>query len=222
MKRTLSAILLVGCVLVLAACGGLAHPPVTGTDQHRVQVMLDEPIIRHASNVRSHPAKRLTSETWRRGAVSASVFSMYPKDPGDRPVAEVTVRRTAKALGVLRDSGWTIMSALCDTPGSAGPGPASNAWSWKVTAYKHVSGVSYWAHLTAGASSGVGLVDITVRAPSVDDPADLFGDRPPGLPPGSTCIESPGLASADVQQGKPIMVAPVVGPLDSNITKPAR
>lgn len=227
---------MVGCVLVLVGCAeALGRERVTDTDRHRVQVMLDEPILRSAGeDLTSQPGTLLTADTWTRGSVSASIFSMYPDDGRTRPAPKVIARRTAEAVGVLRESGWTITSALCDVPkreepsGSAQPSPepasasTSSYWSWKVTAYKHVDGVSYWALLTAAAvDSGVGLIDINMRAPNVDDPPDLFADRPPGLPAGSTCIEKPGLVSADVRQGNPVELAPA-GPPALVGTEPGR
>ncbi len=54
-----------------------------------------------------------------------------------------------------------------------------------------------------------------VRAPNVDDPPDLFPDRPPGLPAGSTCIERPGVPAAVIEQGTRIELGQVGGPADA-------
>ncbi len=200
--------LILGCALVLTGCAGPDRERVTDTDRQRLQVMLDEPIIREAEqDVSKQPGTLLVDNTLKRGFVTASIFSVYP-DQREQPVRpELTKRRTADAIGVLRDTGWTIASASCKVPQ---PGTPDNSWNWEITAYKHVDGVSYWANLTGAAlPSGMGFIDIALRAPNVDDPPDLFPDRPAGLPPGSTCIEQPGISKESVEQGTPVRMEAV-------------
>ncbi|MGH3912772.1 MAG: hypothetical protein ACRDTC_05090 [Pseudonocardiaceae bacterium] len=47
----------------------------------------------------------------------------------------------------------------------------------------------------------------------MDDPPDLFPDRPAGLAAGSTCIEQPEVSLASIEQGTLIEVGEVGGPL---------
>ncbi|MQA16577.1 MAG: hypothetical protein GEV09_21300 [Pseudonocardiaceae bacterium] len=237
MSRGVVTVLILQLALVLAGCSGppeLDRPRVTDTDRQRVQVMLDEQIIRNAmKDVSPQPGTLLAEGSWSRGSVAASIFSVYPDEGGGPASPELTERRTAESMGVLRDTGWTIMSASCDVPEPGGsgasappsPDPGAGSYSplrWALTAYKHVDGVSYWANLTAGAvPSGPGFIDLTMRAPNADDPADLFADRPAGLPADSTCIEKPGIVAEDVAQGSPIYLAQR-GPSPPEGANPAR
>jgi len=211
------------CGLLLEGCPGLpGRERVTDVDRMRLQVMLDEPIIRDGERILGQrPGTLLDPDLgWDRGYAAATLFAAVP-DRGDRPVSPVSPeeaeRRTADALGALRATGWTVLSASCEVPrrdrieastlpsaepGEVGTDPADDEWSWSATAYKHVDGMSYWARLAGRAvRTGLAGVSIRLRAPNVDDPADLFTDRPPGLPAGSTCIEEPGVPPIDVEQG---------------------
>lgn len=202
-------ILLLGCLLALTGCSqGPDRERVTDTDRQRLQQMLDEPIIREAEeDVSKQPGTLRADNTLKRGFVSASVFSVFAGE-GEPPVRPAqTKQRTADALGVLRDSDWTIASASCTVPE---PDDRDNALRWESTAYKHVDGVSYWANLTAAAvPSRLGVVDIALRAPNVDDPKDLFPQRPAGLDAGSTCIEESGISDESVEQGEPVQLEQV-------------
>jgi hypothetical protein len=225
-----------GCVLVLAGCPA---PPgrerVTETDQQRLQVMLNLPIIREAERISQRPGT-LLNETlgWDRGYVGASLA-----DPGDggAPVTPEQIKMsTAAALTRMRATGWTIMSASCEVPErdrvvaagqipdprQLGADPSIDEWEWSATAYTHVDGVSYWAKLSGRAvRNGIGGVSIRLRAPNVSDPPDLFPDRPAALATGSTCIEQPGVPPVNVEQGIAFEMAergssqmPTVAPLD--------
>lgn len=199
---------ILGCALVLTGCSiGPDRERVTQTDRQRLQVMLDEPIIRKSEqDISKQPGTLGIDGALQRGFVTASVFSVYPEE-GRQPPPELTKRRTAEAIGVLRSSGWTIASATCTPPE---PNDPVGARRWASTGYKHVDGVSYWVNLTgAVADNGLGLVDVALRAPNVDDPPDLIG-HPAGLPAGSTCIEQAGLLNKPVEQGKPVTMEPVV------------
>ncbi|MFN2495661.1 MAG: hypothetical protein ABR608_07120 [Pseudonocardiaceae bacterium] len=232
-------LLVLGCVLVLAGCPA---PPgrerISETDQHRLQVMLNLPIIRDAQRVSGRRPGTLLNETlgWDRGYVSAGLFSADPAR-GDVPVTPEQIElHLADALERLRGTGWTIMSASCKAPerdritasalpspepGQLGADPGLDEWDWSATVYTHVDGVSYWAELSGGVfRNGRGSVGILLRAPNVDDPPDLFPDRPPGLPVGSTCIERPGVPPVNIEQGIEFTVAergssqmPTVDPL---------
>ena len=192
---------------------------MTETDQHRLQVMLNLSIIRDARQVSGQRPGTLLNETlgWDRGYVSAGLFSADPAI-GDAPVTPEQLEvRLVDALERLRGTGWTIMSASCAAPerdritasalpspepGHLGVDPGLDEWDWSATAYTHVDGVSYWAELSGGlVRNGRGSVVIMLRAINVDDPPDLFGDRPTGLAAGSTCIEQPGVPPAVVEQG---------------------
>lgn len=231
MRRVLTSSAVLGCVLVLAGCPGLpGRERVTETDQQRLQVMLDFPIVRDAQEIVRQRPGTLLNETlgWDRGYVSAGLFTADPAagDPSVTP--EEIEERTAGALEKLRATGWTILSASCEVPerdriaaatlpapepGELDTDPSRDSWAWYVTAYTHVDGVSYWADLTGGAfRAGDGFVDILLRSPNVDDSADLFADRPAGLPVGSTCIEQPGTPSVNVEQGIRIEVGERGGP----------
>lgn len=213
MTRGSVVILILGCALAVTGCAGPDRERVTDTDRQRLQQMLDEPIIRESEqDVSKQPGTLRVDDTLKRGFVTASVFSVYP-DEREQPVRPaLTKRRTADAIGVLRSSDWTIASASCTVPEPDSP---DNARKWESTAYKHVDGVSYWANLTAAAlPSGFGVVDIALRAPNVDDPPDLFPQRPDGLAADSTCIEQPGLSEESVEQGAPVQMAPVGPPRD--------
>lgn len=195
--------LVLALALALTGCGiGPDRERVTDTDRQRLQTMLDEPIIRKSQqDISKQPGTLGIDGTLQRGFVTASIFSVYP-DKQAPP--ELTARRTAEAVGTLRSSGWTIASASCTVPNPDNPVAARK---WEVTGYKYVDGVGYWVNLTAAvADNGLGLVDVALRAPNVDDPPDLVG-KPAGLPAGSTCIEQPGLVKKDVEQGKPVTMA---------------
>lgn len=201
-------VLILGCALALSGCSGPDRERVTETDRQRLQVMLAEPIMAEAQqDVSEQPGTLLPDNTLKRGFVSASVFSVYPANQQEPVRPELTKRRTADAIGVMRTSGWTITSASCMVPQ---PGSPDSSWNWEITAYKHVSGVSYWSNLTGAAvPSGLGFIDIALRAPNVDDPPDLFPNRPAGLPAGSSCIEQPGISEESVEQGTPVRMEPV-------------
>lgn len=208
MKRAAALVLIFGCALVLTGCAGPDRERVTETDRQRLQVMLDEPIMREAQqDVSKQPGTLLPDNTLKRGFVTASIFSVYP-DQREQPVRpELTKRRTAEVIGILRNTGWTIASASCKVPQ---PGDPAGSWNWEITGYKHIAGVSYWTNLTGAAvPSGMGFIDIALRAPNVDDPPDFFAQRPPGLPAGSTCIEQPGMSKENVEQGTPVRMEPV-------------
>ncbi|MPZ67503.1 MAG: hypothetical protein GEU83_19085 [Pseudonocardiaceae bacterium] len=215
MQRGSAVILILGCALALTGCSqGPDRERVTDTDRQRLQLMLDEPIVREAEqDMSKQPGTLRADNTLKRGFVSVSVFSVFAGEREQPVRPALTKRRTADALGVLRDSGWTIASASCTVPEPDGP---DDALQWESTAYKHVDGVSYWANLTAAAiPSRLGVVDIALRAPNVDDPPDLFPRRPAGLPAGSTCIEQSGMPDEGVEQGAPVQmeqVGPQVGP----------
>lgn len=128
---------------------------------------------------------------------------------------------TAEALARMRATGWTIMPASCEVPepdriaasgkqpepGQLGVDPGLDEWEWSATAYTHVDGVSYWAELSGLAvRNGIGGVGIMLRAPNMDDPPDLFPDRPADLSADSTCIEQPGVLPVNVEQGARIEV----------------
>lgn len=207
MRRGSVVGVVLGCALALTGCSQAPdRERVTDTDRQRLQAMLDEPIIRNSEqDISKQPGTLVTDDTVKRGFVTASIFSVYP-DKRQEPVRpEQTKRRTADAIGVLRDTGWTIASASCTVPQ---PGNPDNSWNWETTAYKHVDGVGYWSNLTGAAvPSGLGVIDIALRAPNVDDPPDLLAQRPAGLPAGSTCIEQPGLSKESITQGTPVRMA---------------
>lgn len=227
--RALTISVILGCVLVLAGCPGLpGRERVTETDQRRLQVMLDLPIIRAAEEVSRRPGTLINQLGWERGHVSAS-FPDANSAEDDAPVTPEQIKiSTASALATLRGTGWTIMSASCvaperdrivasalpsPEPGQLDADPGRDEWSWSVTAYLHIDGVSYWARLSGLAvRNGIGGVSIRLRAPNVADPADLFSDRPVGLPAGSTCIEQPGVALVNVEQGTRIEMGARGGP----------
>ncbi len=221
---------ILGCVLVLAGCPA---PPgrerVTETDQHRLQVMLHLPIIRDATVSSQRPGTLLNATLgWDRGHVSAGLFSADPAKGDASVTPERIEERTAEALARMRGTGWTVMSTACEAPerdritasalpspepGQLDADPGSDEWEWSATAYIHVDNVSYWAQLSGAAvREGRGSVGIMVRAPNVDDPPDLFPDRPPGLPAGSTCIEQPGVPPVNVEQGTRVEVGARSGP----------
>lgn len=194
---------ILGCALALTGCSQAPdRERVTETDRQRLQAMLDEPIIRNSEqDISKQPGTLVTDDTVKRGFVTASIFSVYPDERRKPAPPELTKRRTAAAIGVLRDTGWTIASASCTVPQPDNP---ENSWNWETTAYKLVDGVSYWSNLTAAAvPSGLGVIDIALRAPNVDDPPGLLA-QPAGLPAGSTCIEQPGLSKESIEQGTPV------------------
>ncbi|MGH3937180.1 MAG: hypothetical protein ACRDTG_00875 [Pseudonocardiaceae bacterium] len=224
-------VLILGCVLVLAGCPGLpGRERVTETDEQRLQVMLNLPIVRDAREIITQRPGTLLNETlgWDRGYVSAVLFTADPADGDPSVIPEEIEERTAEALEKLRATGWTILSASCESPerdriaASTLPSPepgefsvdlSRDSWAWYITAYTHVGGVSYWADLTGGAfRAGDGFVDILLRSPNVDDPPDLLPDRPAGLPAGSTCIEQSGVPPVNVEQGTRIEVGARGGP----------
>lgn len=202
-------VLILAGALVLTGCSqGPPRERVTDTDRQRLQVMLDERIIRDSEqDLSKQPGTLLPGNGLKRGFVAGSVFSVH--SDGQPVPPALTKRRTADAVGVLRSTGWTIASASCAPPQ---PGTPGNAWKWDSTAYKYIDGVGYWASLTAAAvESDLGVVDISLHAPNVDDPPDLVG-HPDGLPAGSTCIEQPGLSKQAVEQGTPIQLKAVGSP----------
>ncbi|TDD25501.1 hypothetical protein [Nonomuraea diastatica] len=115
--------------------------------------------------------------------------------PAAAPADEAR-RWAAKGMRKLRDGGWTVYATVCLPPRKSGdPDPpaegAWDAWSFAAHAYKVVEGVSYFA-IAQGLGQVSGDVEMTIemRAPSSHEPVtDLFPDRPPPLPAGTSCVE---------------------------------
>ncbi|MGH8919541.1 MAG: hypothetical protein ACRD0H_14625 [Actinomycetes bacterium] len=207
---------------------------MTETDERRLQVMLNLPIIRTAEKISGQRPGTLLNPTlgWDRGYVGASLPDTDPTN-SDAPVTPEQMKvSTAEVLARMRATGWTIMSASCEVPerdriaasgrspqpGQLGADPGLDEWGWSATAYTHVDGVSYWALLSGMAvRKGIGGVSIRLRAPNVDDPPDLFPDRPANLPAGSTCIEQPGVPLVNVEQGTRIEVGARGGPIKAEV-----
>ncbi|MGQ0778576.1 MAG: hypothetical protein ACT4NY_29885 [Pseudonocardiales bacterium] len=234
MRRALTISAVLGCVLVLAGCPGLpGRERVTETDEQRLQVMLNLPIIRDTQEtISQRPGTLINQLGWERGYVAASLPDADPANSGAPVTPEQIKMSTADAMARMRETGWTIISASCEVPerdriaasrqqpepGQLGADPGLDEWGWSVTAYTHVDGVSYWSLLSGLAvRKGIGGVSIRLRAPNVDDPPDLFPDRPAGLPAGSTCIEQPGVPPVNVEQGARIEVSARGGPTKPEI-----
>ncbi|MEO3875209.1 hypothetical protein ABGB18_41035 [Nonomuraea sp. B12E4] len=195
------------CVLVN---GCLAQSGTTQADHDQLKVMLSQPFVRAAvtkpsARVAFQKSDRLPAT---RGRVTVVLARQPAADPanGARQWATTGMRQ-------LRDSGWTVYATVCLPPRrSDDPSPpqdgAWDAWSFAAHAYKIVNGVSYFA-IANGLGYVSGKVDtsIEMRVPGSQEPvSDLFPDRPPPLPVGTSCVETGELLTKKVANGPAVIM----------------
>ena len=96
-------------------------------------------------------------------------------------------------LAVTACGGTAATNPATPSPsaGSRRP-PSPDGFTWHVVGYRIHDRVSYWFELYGVAvPNGSGTLDLYLVAPHHLDNADLFPDRPAGLPSAGTCVERP-------------------------------
>jgi hypothetical protein len=195
----------VAAALLTSGCPSSSADTTNDVDRQRAEVLRGEPIYATAERPPVVDPGWVTfgRHDWHRPNTTGALARW---EAGDDAAADGE-RRTASALTALRDNGWTVLWARCTPPvsisGSAPPavrpsgGPkrvwSPEGWTWHVVGYRVRDGVSYWFELYGVAvPAHSGTLDLYLVAPNHLDSADLFPDRPAGLPAGGTCIERPG------------------------------
>lgn len=203
---------------LVAGCTPSPHNIVTQTDRDRADVLSHDPITALAvDKPLVEPGLWYDAKSgWTRGSVLFAAYTSMPTDADHTPVGFEA--HVATVLSALRSAGWTVYWAAClpttdpTQPGAVTVAPTayptmrdsrrSGTWEWDAEAYKISGGVSYAASVggeffqTARSS-----INVKLLAPNQHDPANLFGDQPPALSPGSTCAEDGAAATRPEQAG---------------------
>jgi hypothetical protein len=211
--------------MVLAGCTAdpfSARNVITATDRHRLTVMKDDPAFGTAvPGTRYDVTGELEShDNWRRGQANATIYQVTsPTDTLSPLPVQAFVRRL---LTGMRSRGWVIYYATCNfdslKPGIP-PGVLDGPTEWydHVYAYRIDHGVSYWADIATDANTNDDpfvhtgyATDITLQmiVPAASEPANLFPDRPAGLPIGSVCAASASSPVKPLTEGRAIIVLP--------------
>jgi hypothetical protein len=210
--RAAAVAVALACALLLTGCPvASAGDSTNGTDQHRLEVMRADPVLRAAKAAPSAYPGWVGGGTlgWHRSVLDATLDAWpRPAQPPGDPAAD-GLSRLRPILDTLRDSGWVVLWTRCAPPSAPAGTPGSppnldDKWAWESVGYRIADGVSY-AYRLGGSSytTGGGRIAIMLIAPNHRDPADLYPDRPDGLASGSTCIERPGAAPATpVEDGR--------------------
>ncbi|TDD12263.1 hypothetical protein E1292_02170 [Nonomuraea deserti] len=212
-------LLLVPICVLLSGCA--ASDATTRADQAQLDVMMSQPFVSEAVK---EPARRVA---FRKSddlpATRGTVTVVLAERPAAAPAGEAR-RWAAEGMRKLRDGGWTVYATVCLPPRESGdPDPpaegAWDAWSFAAHAYKVVDGVSYFA-VAQGLGQLSGDVEMTIemRAPSSHEPVtDLFPDRPPPLPAGTSCVETGDLPAEKVTDGPPVVMGESAGQPSGNV-----
>ncbi|MGV9303796.1 hypothetical protein ACWDLG_10525 [Nonomuraea sp. NPDC003727] len=201
-------LLLVPICVLLSGC--MAPSATTQTDQDRITVMRSQPF---AGEAISKPSTRVAFQNSDRLRATRGQVAVVLTDQATGAPAEDARQWAVKGMRKLRDSGWTVYATACLPPRkSDDPDPPQDgvwdAWSFVAYAYKIVDGVSYFATADGvGQLPGRVKMSIEMRAPSSREPAsDLFPDRPPPLPVGTSCVETGGLPAKKVTNGRMVVM----------------
>jgi hypothetical protein len=224
LTRLAAAVLVTG--ITAAGCTNLLGPRdvITAADRHRLAVMRADPIFRTTvpgTGDYSLAGELWSPGSWRRGEVLAEIYRQLSSTGTLSPLPVQAFARNL--ITGMQARGWKAYYASCNvqsfdggTPAVTG-GPAT--WTDIVYAYRIYQGVSYWASLwiDINDSDGPGFesdVQATMLVPAASEPANLFPDRPAGIPVSQLCAARSSQLTAPVAQGSPIAVSPQSDTID--------